>query len=414
MAVSTRIFASLIIIAILVAPLDIANGANNWLGVGSDNLWTNPDNWSEGFPPPDATTDPNFGWDDPSGPFYPLTPDPSDDFPRFSNAAHLSFDGTTTLIDDSVTNASAYGLYIGFDGINNRLEIAGGSLTVGNWHLDVGRGFNVAGGPDPMATLVMTGGKVDAQLVKIPEQFADSSQADPYDTAPIRGEMFMSGGVINARKINVGQFVGDGRAEFSGTALVNLIPNVPGDPANGGFLEMKQDWFVNGVPLPAISEAHIDIRENALIYIFGHKDPFKSVPDQEEVARYQGYIGNGWLTADQGTDVPTIHLANDVIKICALDADFNRDCSVDEEDLTIWQANVGTTRALKVSGDSDNDGDVDGADFLELQREYHVGMNHLAAAVVPEPSTIVLLFTGGILATCMRCDSTDAWVDTWI
>ncbi len=400
-----KTLASLTMITLLVAPLSDAIGANNWLGAGSDNLWTNPENWSEGFPPPDATTHPNFGWDDPAGPFYPLTPDPSDDCPLFCNAAHLSVNGTTTLINDTVTDATAYGLYVGFDGANNLLEMTGGSLTVGEWHLDVGRGFNRNANPDPTAILIMTGGTINTALVKIPEQFEDPSQADPADTAPITGEFYMSGGELNARKINVGQFVGHGRAEFSGSALVNLIRNVPGDLSNGGFLEMKQLWNVRGTPTPATGDAHIDIRDNALINIFGHKSQTLSVPDQQEVVRYQEYVDNGWLTADEGTDVPTIYFGNDMIKICALDADFDSDCDVDDSDLTIWQTGYGTTGTpgdLKSMGDVDNDGDVDGADFLELQREFGVGITPLAAMVVPEPVTMLYLHVGAMLVTVTR------------
>ncbi len=405
-----RVFLRIAIATILAASSSELHAANDWIGVGNDNLWTNADNWSEGFPPPDATTHPNFGWDDPAGPFYPLTPDTSDDCPRFCNAAHLSVDGTTTLVDDSVTDATAYGLYVGFDGANNLLEMTGGSLTVGEWHLDVGRGFNRFNNPDPTATFVMSGGRLDTALVKVPEQFADGAQGNPYDTAPITGEMYMSGGVLNARKINVGQLVGDGRAEFSGDALVNLIPNVPGDPGNGGHLEMKQDWFVNGVPLATISDAHIDIRDNALINIFGHVDPVRTVPDQNEVDRYQGYVDDGWLTADNETDVPTIYFGNDIIKICALDADFDSDCDTDADDLATWQANYGafgTAGTLKEMGDADNDGDVDGADFLELQIEFGVGVDAIQPVrSVPEATSLSLLLIGGMArVSSLRCPS---------
>ena len=62
----------------------------------------------------------------------------------------------------------------------------------------------------------------------------------------------MTGGTLNTRKINVGQFVGHGNAVFSGDAVINIFSNVPGDPANGGFLEMKQDWFISGQPVELV------------------------------------------------------------------------------------------------------------------------------------------------------------------
>jgi hypothetical protein len=48
---------------------------NEWTGAGADDLWANPDNWSQGVVPLNSTSHPAFGWDDPNGPFYPLTPD---------------------------------------------------------------------------------------------------------------------------------------------------------------------------------------------------------------------------------------------------------------------------------------------------------------------------------------------------
>ena len=82
------------------------------------------------------------------------------------------------------------------------------------------------------------------------------------------------------------------------------------------------------------------------------------------------------------------------------------DCDTDEDDLATWLAGYGTTGMpgdLKAMGDADNDGDVDGADWLELQREYGVGVMPLAAAnVVPEPRVIYLVIVGASLITYRR------------
>ena len=72
-------------------------------------------------------------------------------------------------------------------------------------------------------------------------------------------------------------------------------------------------------------------------------------------------------------------------------ADFDEDGDVDGEDFLIWQEGFGTpSGAEKIDGDYDNDGDVDGDDFLGWQTEFGSGGN-AAAVAVPEPSSILLL-----------------------
>lgn len=392
--------------------------ANLWTGAGDDHLWSNADNWSQAVVPINSTSDPRFGWDDPSGPFYPLTPDPSDDGPQGNNDVKLQEDGTVTIVDDSVGVASAYGVRVGNGGASNTLHITGGRLDIGidpiadpltnavGWHLQVGRGYpGFDGGPvhaNPTATVLMSGGVVNTNGLLIPEQFINPALPDPADSAPLNGEVIMSGGTINARWMNLGQLKGNGRAELSGDAVINLASNVPGDPSNGGHLSFNRDWYLNGQPVPSTGTVSLDIRDNAIINIYGHLSSSIPDPDAIELARYQGYIDSGELTADSGADVPTLFLnaAAGVLKICALDADFDHDCDTDDDDLTIWEAaygTAGTPGSLKDVGDADNDGDIDGADFLELQREFGTGVsNELPMAffaAVPEPSTLVLAWS---------------------
>ncbi len=79
--------------------------------------------------------------------------------------------------------------------------------------------------------------------------------------------------------------------------------------------------------------------------------------------------------------------------------DFNGDGIVDGIDLAIWQANAFIlSGALPEQGDSDLDGDVDGADFLRIQRQFGMAPTPLvpASTAVPEPSAILLLIVGAI------------------
>ena len=397
---------------------------NFWTGNSSDNLWDNVDNWSQAIVPINSSSHPRDGFDDPAGPFYPLTPDPSDDAPAWNNDVKLQDNGTVTLIDDSVGVASAYGVRVGNGGATNTLQITGGRLDIGidpnadplanavGWHLQIGRGYpGFDGGPinvNPTATVLMSGGVVNTNGIKIPEQFVNHSLPDPTDSAPLNGALIMSGGVMNARWMNLGQLKGNGSAELSGDAIINLASNVAGDPSNGGHLNFNQNWYLNGQPVPSSGSVSLDIRDNAMINIYGHLSGSIPDPDASELARYQSYITSGELTADNGTDDPTIHLGSGVLKICALDADFDSDCDSDSTDLATWQSGFGiSSGALKTDGDADNDGDVDGTDFLEWLREYGTGVDPTVAATasVPEPTSFVLaLATIWLLPLISRCE----------
>ncbi|MEM8680358.1 MAG: hypothetical protein AAGF97_13500 [Planctomycetota bacterium] len=304
------------VIFVLVATAHGGGVANDWMG-GVDARWDTPANWSQGIVPLGAWQHPSFGWDDPACPCYPLTADPTDDGPLWNNDALLKADNATILIDDT-THATAYGVRIGFEGASNTLQMTGGRLDVGGippgetdrvgWHLDVGRGFNRSTNPNPVARFVMTGGVVDTNLIKVPEGFVDESLSDPYDTPGLHGEFIVSGGTMIARKLNIGQFTGSGSAELSGDAQIILWPSVASNRNNAGHFEMKQDWYINGQPVPTMADAYLDIRDDAVIQIFGNINEFTMTPSQAEVARYQQYVDDGWLTANHGTAAPEITL----------------------------------------------------------------------------------------------------------
>ena len=70
----------------------------------------------------------------------------------------------------------------------------------------------------------------------------------------------------------------------------------------------------------------------------------------------------------------------------------------------IWQGGFGDFDgdATKMDGDADNDGDVDGDDFLVWQTEFGSG-DGAGSAAVPEPASALLaLLAAGLLATARR------------
>ena len=67
--------------------------------------------------------------------------------------------------------------------------------------------------------------------------------------------------------------------------------------------------------------------------------------------------------------------------------DFNGDDAIDGADLQIWENGYGGTTT---NGDTDDDGDVDGTDFLTIQRNFQSAPLTAIAQTIPEPSSLVL------------------------
>jgi len=81
----------------------------------------------------------------------------------------------------------------------------------------------------------------------------------------------------------------------------------------------------------------------------------------------------------------------------ANDADFDNDGDVDGGDFLVWQRHFGSTSATSATGDATGDGAVTGADLAAWRAAFGA---HAAPAlsVVPEPSTVGLL---AALALCL-------------
>lgn len=74
-----------------------------------------------------------------------------------------------------------------------------------------------------------------------------------------------------------------------------------------------------------------------------------------------------------------------------LEADFDNDGDVDNDDLVALQSNFGVAGgAGRAQGDTDGDFDVDGADFIRWQQQY-TDSGATSAVAVPEPQSLSLL-----------------------
>ena len=89
-------------------------------------------------------------------------------------------------------------------------------------------------------------------------------------------------------------------------------------------------------------------------------------------------------------------------------ADFSVDGQVGGDDLALWQAGFGTSpNATHAEGDSNSDMDVDGADFLQWQREFSASSASTdLASTVPEPSAFALMAAMVLCSLTCRKTST--------
>ncbi len=86
-----------------------------------------------------------------------------------------------------------------------------------------------------------------------------------------------------------------------------------------------------------------------------------------------------------------------VVSLLQQTGDVNSDGRVDSLDLGAWSAGYGLTAgALLSDGDADRDGDVDGADWLMLQREFQRAASAASGQTVPEPTGLVLLLMSAL------------------
>jgi hypothetical protein len=80
-------------------------------------------------------------------------------------------------------------------------------------------------------------------------------------------------------------------------------------------------------------------------------------------------------------------------------ADFNGDGLVNAADLASWKLGFGTSPGAAIAqGDADHDGDVDGGDFLQWQRQITPSG---AVAAAPEPAAQSMLLSA-VVAMCLR------------
>ena len=118
-----------------------------------------------------------------------------------------------------------------------------------------------------------------------------------------------------------------------------------------------------------------------------------------DISELVGYHpGSVLLTSNQGSNTSLSVLINPDATLEVIDpnADFNDDGDIDGADFLTWQQNhgSGTTQA---QGDADVDGNVDGDDLTVWESQFGGAPPLSAATGVPEPTSLVLALCSGLL-----------------
>ena len=232
------------------------------------------------------------------------------------------------------------------------LNLSGGELRTPKLSKSDAGEFNFTGG-------VLRTSAVEFGLTNKGGTFAPG--ASPATTT-IMGDLTLNDGVL---EIEIGKLGGgvlydrlevDGKITFGGTLRVKLV-----DLGEGVYEPQAFDSF--GVFFPTSGQTE------------GEFDAFDLPP-----------LAPGLEWALLPGDV-TVFLG--VVPTAGNPADFNGDARVDGQDLAAWTSHFGTPlNATHAQGDADLDGDVNGRDFLEWQRQHGAGAP--TALSVPEPAAWLL------------------------
>jgi len=91
----------------------------------------------------------------------------------------------------------------------------------------------------------------------------------------------------------------------------------------------------------------------------------------------------------------------DFFRFASISSDFNQDGSVDGLDFLILQSGLGSAGGF-AQGDADGNGFVDAADLAILEAQYGIAPLGGAVAAVPEPGSVLLMASGLLAATMLR------------
>ena len=182
--------------------------------------------------------------------------------------------------------------------------------------------------------------------------------------------------------------------------VLNDLDGQDGAAGQGGE-EYKYDIALNQFNLSTFSTVSIPLSG-----FTSRQQAFETVNDGDTLLTDFNLYYLGLVTEELGGLVGLEIESIQVNVAAAASGDFDQDGDVDGRDFLVWQRNVGKNngvRAVLDGGDADYDGDVDAADLAVWQAQYNGGNLTAASTSVPEPSCITLLLAmAGLGGICRR------------
>jgi hypothetical protein len=175
---------------------------------------------------------------------------------------------------------------------------------------------------------------------------------------------------------------------YNPTEWRRIAVTVDGSVAGEGY---KLNGYIDGIwtGVEAVTSESPDAKEGveSFLHLFSDNDFETSAGFVNSIAYYDELLSPAAIAALGAASATGIPLA-----VPADDADFDNDGDVDGRDFLIWQRGFGTG-TNNSTGDANGSGTVDGADLAIWQNLYG-GAALAASAAVPEPSCLLLLTLG--------------------
>lgn len=295
------------------------------------------------------------------------------DFSDGFNGANPSAAAATLTVDGVVRKSSGAGTTVIRKNWtlvnNNEIDVAAGSILVRGPMLQNGT-MNLSGGSIRFDGAVVGSGAFTGS--------GTATFANSYNLGAAPAAVTMSGDLTlnaaNTLSVDLGGLIAgtqydqisvDGTATLGGRLIVNLV-----DPGDGTFEPAVGDEF-EIIPAGMLAGSFSTLTLPALAAGF-----------------WQPIYASDGFSLRVGSNLP---------------ADFDVDGDVDAADLAAWQSGFGVSGgAAKSDGDENLDGNVNGFDFLQWQRQY-TPPPAPAIAAVPEPATLALALASlGVLSFGQR------------
>ena len=231
--------------------------------------------------------------------------------------------------------------------------------------------------------------------VKFPALSGYTSLFSTDFTANADGEYFIRKSATVPTEGGIG-ISGDYQGTFTADTWTRLTVTVDGSVEG----EYKLSGYINGVIVgEAVTSGTVPDGRFAiddLLQLFKDEDNETSAGYVNSIAYYDELLTPAAITALGSATASGIPVTAPVT-----DADFDNNGIVDGKDFLVWQRGFGiNSGATNAQGDADQNGKVDSADLAVWKGHYGLASAAPAAGAIPEPGSLVLAaFAASLLAS---------------